>query len=53
MIDFEGGGRSFFDLTDRNPAEVKVRMEVEITFRKMFFDWGRSNYFWKARPIRC
>ena len=53
MIEFEGGGRSLFDLTDRNPDEVKVGMEVEMTFRKVFFDRGLNNYFWKARPIRC
>lgn len=52
MIDFEGGGRSFFDLTDRDPAEVKLGMEVEMTFRKMHYDRGLSNYFWKTRPIR-
>ena len=52
MIDFEGGGRSFFDLTDRDPAEVKVGMGVEMTLRKMQFDRGLSNYFWKTRPIR-
>jgi uncharacterized OB-fold protein len=53
MIDFEGGGRSLFDLTDRDPEDVKVGMEVEMTFRKVFVDRGISNYFWKARPIRC
>ncbi len=53
MIEFEGGGRSLFDLTDRDPEDVKVGMEVEMTFRKVFADRGISNYFWKARPIRC
>ena len=53
MIDFEGGGRSLFDLTDRDPDQVQVGMEVEMTFRKVFFDRGLNNYFWKARPIRC
>ncbi len=52
MIDFEGGGRSFFDLTDRDPAEVKVGMNVEMTFRKMHTDRGLISYFWKTRPIR-
>ncbi len=53
MIDFKGGGRSLFDLTDRDPDQVEVGMEVEMTFRKVFFDRGLNNYFWKARPIRC
>jgi hydroxymethylglutaryl-CoA synthase len=52
LVDFEGGGRAFFDLTDRDPAEVKVGMPVEMTFRKVHFDRGLSNYFWKAKPAR-
>ena len=45
-------GRSFFDLTDRDPEAVKIGPKVEITFRKIHFDQGYTNYFWKARPIR-
>jgi len=52
MVEFEGGGRCLFDLTDRDPDEVKMGMEVEMTFRKVYFEKGLSNYFWKARPIR-
>ncbi len=53
MLDFEGGGRGMFDLTDRDPDKIEVGMEVEMTFRKLFFDRGIHNYYWKARPIRC
>ncbi len=53
MIDFEGGGRSLFDLTDRDPDQVEVGMDVEMTLRKVYSDRGLNNYFWKARPIRC
>jgi hydroxymethylglutaryl-CoA synthase len=53
LIEFEGGGRAFFDLTDRDPEKIEVGTEVEMTFRKMQFDRGITNYFWKARPIRC
>lgn len=53
LIDFDDGGRMLFDLTDRNPEEVKVGMRVEMTFRKVFVDRGLNNYYWKARPIRC
>jgi 3-hydroxy-3-methylglutaryl CoA synthase len=53
LIDFEDGGRMLFDLTDRNPDEVQVGMKVEMTFRKVYFDRGITNYYWKARPIRC
>lgn len=53
LVEFEGGGRAFFDLTDRDPEKIEVGTEVEMTFRKMGLDRGISNYFWKARPIRC
>jgi len=52
IIDFEGGGRGMFDMTDRDPDKVEVGMPVEMTFRKLFFDRGIHNYYWKARPIR-
>jgi len=52
LIEFEGGGRAFFDLTDRDPAKVEVGMPVEMTFRKLQYDRGLTNYFWKARPAR-
>jgi 3-hydroxy-3-methylglutaryl CoA synthase len=52
IIDFEGGGRGMFDMTDRDPDTVEVGMPVEMTFRKLFFDRGIHNYYWKARPIR-
>lgn len=52
LVDFEGGGRAFFDLTDRIPDEIKIGMKVEMTFRKIHVDSGYTNYFWKARPIR-
>ncbi|HEY50082.1 MAG TPA: 3-hydroxy-3-methylglutaryl CoA synthase [Dehalococcoidia bacterium] len=54
-VDFEGGGRAIFDMTDRDPNEVSVDMPVEMTFRKLFYDAPRGihNYFWKTRPVRC
>jgi 3-hydroxy-3-methylglutaryl CoA synthase len=52
VIDFEGGGRAMFDLTDRDPDEVEVGMPVEMTFRKLYFNRGIHNYYWKARPVR-
>jgi len=52
IIDFEGGGRGMFDMTDRDPDKVHVGMPVEMTFRKLFFDRGIHNYYWKARPVR-
>ena len=53
VVDFDGGGRGVFDMTDRDPSQLKVGMHVEMTFRKLFFDRGIHNYYWKTRPIRC
>jgi uncharacterized OB-fold protein len=52
LVEFEGGGRAFFDLTDRDPTKVEIGIPVEMTFRKLHFDRGITNYFWKARPVR-
>ena len=53
VVDFNGGGRGIFDMTDRGGKELSVGMEVEMTFRKLFTDRGIHQYFWKTRPIRC
>ncbi|MEA1958870.1 MAG: OB-fold domain-containing protein, partial [Chloroflexota bacterium] len=52
FVDFDGGGRGQFDLTDRDPEAVEVGMPVEMVLRKLFFDRGIHNYYWKARPVR-
>jgi hydroxymethylglutaryl-CoA synthase len=52
VIDFEGGGRFQCELTDVNPAAVKIGDRVEMTFRRLFTAGGVHNYFWKARPLR-
>ena len=52
VIDFEGGGRFQCELTDVDPAAVKIGDRVEMTFRRLFTAAGVHNYFWKARPIR-
>ena len=52
LIDFDDGGRAFFDLTDREADETKIGAQVEMAFRKVYVDQGFTNYFWKARPIR-
>jgi len=52
VVDFEGGGRGSFEMSDRDPDECKVGMTVEMTFRKIFFDKGVHNYFWKCKPAR-
>jgi len=52
VIDFEGGGRFQCELTDVDPASVKIGDRVEMTFRRLFTAGGVHNYFWKARPLR-
>jgi hydroxymethylglutaryl-CoA synthase len=53
VVDFDGGGRGVFDMTDRDPAKLEVGMRVEMTFRKLYSDRGIHNYYWKTRPVRC
>jgi uncharacterized OB-fold protein len=52
IIDFDGGGRGCFQMTDRDPGEVKVGLEVEMTFRKLHTSNEMNNYFWKCTPVR-
>jgi 3-hydroxy-3-methylglutaryl CoA synthase len=52
VVDFDGGGRGSFEMADRDPDECKVGMSVEMTFRKIFFDRGVHNYYWKCKPAR-
>ena len=52
VVDFDGGGRILFDMTDRVPEQVKVGMEVEPTFRWVRNVFGIYDYWWKCRPIR-
>ncbi len=52
VIDFDGGGRYQCELTDVDPASVKIGDRVEMTFRRPLTAAGVHNYFWKARPLR-
>ncbi|MEZ5232160.1 MAG: OB-fold domain-containing protein [Acidimicrobiales bacterium] len=52
VVDYDGGGRYPVEMTDVDPAEVKIGMRVEMTFRRLYTADGIHNYFWKARPIR-
>src|SRR5438552_2200792 len=50
VIDLEGGGRVYLQMTDAADGEVKVGTPVELTFRRLHEAGGNRNYFWKARP---
>lgn len=53
FVDFEGGGRYWFDFTDCDLESLKVGMPTEMTFRKKYVDEarGQHGYFWKAIPL--
>jgi 3-hydroxy-3-methylglutaryl CoA synthase len=50
VVDLEGGGRIFVEVTDCEPGDVRVGMQVKLTFRLMHEGAGFKNYYWKARP---
>lgn len=52
VVDFDGGGRFQCELTDVDPATVKIGNRVEMTFRKIYTSEGVHNYFWKAKPMK-
>lgn len=52
VVDFEGGGRAYLQMTDRNPSDVKIDQTVEMTFRRLYEAEGFGNYYWKCRPRR-
>jgi uncharacterized OB-fold protein len=52
IVDFEGGGRAYLQMTDRNPGDVKIEQSVEMTFRRLYEAEGFTNYYWKCRPLR-
>ncbi len=52
IVDFEGGGRAYLQMTDRNPADVQIDQSVEMTFRRLYEAEGFTNYYWKCRPKR-
>jgi uncharacterized OB-fold protein len=50
VVDLDGGGRLYLELTDCEAERVAVDMPVELTFRRLHDGGGFHNYFWKARP---
>jgi hydroxymethylglutaryl-CoA synthase len=54
IVDFEGGGRYWFDLADCRLESLKVGQPVQMTFRRKYRDEARSlyGYFWKATPFK-
>jgi hydroxymethylglutaryl-CoA synthase len=52
MINFDGGGRAMFNLSDCTLEELKVNMSVEMTFRKRWESPGFVGYGWKGTPVQ-
>ena len=50
IVDFDGGGRYRCEMTDVDPATVRIGTRVEMSFRRLWTALGVHNYFWKARP---
>ena len=53
IVDFDGGGRFFCIMTDREHTKIEIGMPVEMTFRNIHDGAGFHNYYWKTRPRRC
>ena len=51
VIDLDGGGRIFLEMTDGDPNEVKIGLPVEVLFRRLHEGANFHNYYWKARPL--
>jgi hydroxymethylglutaryl-CoA synthase len=53
VIDFDGGGRFWFDATDCDPESIAIGMPVGVSFRRRYVDekGGIIGYFWKVVPI--
>jgi uncharacterized OB-fold protein len=54
QVEFEGGGKYMFDLTDCVLDELSPGMPVTMSFRRKYYDEARdiSGYFWKAVPVK-
>jgi len=50
IVNTEGGGRVLVQMTDADPEQIRVGIEVDIVLRKLHEGGGIKNYFWKARP---
>lgn len=46
------GVRYYLIMTDFEQSEVKIGLDVEFTFRKIYEGGNYINYYWKCRPVR-
>ncbi|MDY7034656.1 MAG: 3-oxoacyl-[acyl-carrier-protein] synthase III C-terminal domain-containing protein [Thermodesulfobacteriota bacterium] len=52
VVNLEGGGRFYGQMTDRDADKVEIGMPIELTLRKIHEGSGFYNYSWKCRPKR-
>ena len=54
IVQFDGGGRAMFDVTDCVLEELKVDTPLEMSFRRLYRSktQGVHSYWWKAAPPR-
>lgn len=52
VINFEGGGRMWAYMTDKDENDIEIGMPLGITFRKLFTMEGIHNYYWECTPVR-
>jgi hydroxymethylglutaryl-CoA synthase len=52
MVDFAGGGRALFGMTDMDLKGVRAGLEVEMSFRTLGVGGGIHNYTWRCMPSR-
>lgn len=52
VVDLDGGGRLYLQVTDFAVDEIAVGLPVQLTYRRLHEGGGNVNYYWKARPLR-
>jgi uncharacterized OB-fold protein len=52
VVDFDGGGRIWVNITDKDEGELEIGMPLKMTFRRLFTADGIHDYFWKCAPVR-
>ena len=52
IVNFEGGGRIQCLMTEAKEEELKVGMQLDMSFRKLDFREGINVYSWKSIPVR-
>ncbi len=52
VVDVEGGGRLYLQMTDVEPSEVRIGMPVRLTLRRLGAGGGLYHYYWKCQPER-